>query len=237
MQTARRLRPGGKKVGRNHLIADNPQVITCMRVVLTCFFQTFLLPGVCAIFLAIISPVYWLGMSQSVESSYVLGQDVMSLGFSDILFACILLLTIYIYLNLKNILNEQLNFHHIDMLIWINIIVSILWMSTLTLDIASIVLAENFVTQNESSFSNIALLTSVGAIIILGIIDLLIGILLLAKSTELPALLKVFAIMSVIQGVIGITVVFAVTLIFIFPITLIILAMFFLRKPESLEIV
>ncbi|HAZ81043.1 MAG TPA: hypothetical protein DCX08_14035 [Porticoccaceae bacterium] len=197
----------------------------------------YLLPGVCAIFLAIISPVYWLGMSQSVESSYVLGQDVMSLGFSDILFACILLLTIYIYLNLKNILNEQLNFHHIDMLIWINIIVSILWMSTLTLDIASIVLAENFVTQNESSFSNIALLTSVGAIIILGIIDLLIGILLLAKSTELPALLKVFAIMSVIQGVIGITVVFAVTLIFIFPITLIILAMFFLRKPESLEIV
>ena len=197
----------------------------------------YLLPGVCAILLAIISPVYWLGMSQSVESSYVLGQDVMSLGFSDILFACILLLTIYIYLNLKNILNEQLNFHHIDMLIWINIIVSILWMSTLTLDIASIVLAENFVTQNESSFSNIALLTSVGAIIILGIIDLLIGILLLAKSTELPALLKVFAIMSVIQGVIGITVVFAVTLIFIFPITLIILAMFFLRKPESLEIV
>jgi hypothetical protein len=197
----------------------------------------YLLPGVCAILLAIISPVYWLGMSQSVESSYVLWQDVMSLGFSDILFACILLLTIYIYLNLKNILNEQLNFHHIDMLIWIYIIFSILWMSTLTLDIASIVLAENFVTQNESSFSNIALLTSVGAIIILGIIDLLIGILLLAKSTELPALLKVFAIMSVIQGVIGITVVFAVTLIFIFPITLIILAMFFLRKPESLEIV
>ena len=33
----------------------------------------YLLPGVCAIFLAIISPVYWLGMSQSVESSYVLG--------------------------------------------------------------------------------------------------------------------------------------------------------------------
>jgi hypothetical protein len=41
----------------------------------------------------------------------------------------------------------------------------------------------------------------------------------------------------VIQGVLGITVVFAATLIFIFPITLIILAMFFLRKPESLEIV
>jgi hypothetical protein len=33
-------------------------------------------------------------------------------GFSDILFASILLLAIYIYLNLKNIVNEQLNFNH-----------------------------------------------------------------------------------------------------------------------------
>ena len=78
---------------------------------------------------------------------------------------------------------------------------------------------------------------SIGAIVILGIIDLLIGILLLTKSTELPTLLKIFAIMSVVQGVIGITVVFAATLIFIFPITMIILAVFFLRKPESIEIV
>ena len=33
---------------------------------------------------------------------------------------------------------------------------------------------------------------SIGAIVILGIIDLLIGILLLTKSTELPTLLKIF---------------------------------------------
>jgi len=48
---------------------------------------------------------------------------------------------------------------------------------------------------------------------------------------------KIFAIMSVIQGVIGMAVFLSVTLIFIFPITMIILAMFFLRKPESLELV
>ena len=99
------------------------------------------------------------------------------------------------------------------------------------------ILSENIVTQNKDAFLKINLSVSIGAIVILGIIDLLIGILLLAKSTELPTLLKIFAIMSVIQGVLGITVVFAATLIFIFPITMIILAMFFLRKPESLEIV
>ena len=199
--------------------------------------RDYLLPGVAAIFVAVISPIYWLGMAASVGDSDVLWQDMMSLGFSDILFASILLLTIYIYLNLKNILNEQLNFNHIDLLVWIYAAINILWVSTLLLDVASAVLPENIVSQNEDTFLNIGLSIGVGAIVILGIIDLLIGILLLAKSTELPTLLKIFAIMSVIQGVLGITVVFAATLIFIFPITMIILAMFFLRKPESLEIV
>ena len=199
--------------------------------------RDYLLPGVAAIVVAVISPIYWLGMAASVGDSDVLWQDMMSLGFSDILFASILLLTIYIYLNLKNILNEQLNFNHIDLLVWIYAAINILWVSTLLLDVASAVLPENIVSQNEGTFLNIGLSIGVGAIVILGIIDLLIGILLLAKSTELPTLLKIFAIMSVIQGVLGITVVFAATLIFIFPITMIILAMFFLRKPESLEIV
>ena len=199
--------------------------------------RDYLLPGVAAIFVAVISPIYWLGMSPSVGNYDILWQDMKSLGFYDILFASILLLTIYIYLNLKNILNEQLNFNHIDLLVLIMVAINILWMSTLFLDIASAVLPENIVTQNEGTFLNIGLSMGIGAIVILGIIDLLIGILLLAKSTELPTLLKIFAIMSVIQGVLGITVVFAATLIFIFPITMIILAMFFLRKPESLELV
>jgi hypothetical protein len=199
--------------------------------------RDYLLPGVAAIFVAVISPIYWLGMAASVGDSDILWQDMMSLGFSDILFASILLLTIYIYLNLKNILNEQLNFNHIDLLVWIYAAINILWVSTLLLDVASAVLPENIVSQNKDTFFKIGLSVSIGAIVILGIIDFLIGILLLAKSTELPTLLKIFAIMSVIQGVLGITVVFAATLIFIFPITLVILAIFFLRKPESLEIV
>jgi hypothetical protein len=198
--------------------------------------KDYLLPGVATIFVAVISPIYWLGMSSPI-GDFALGQDMLSLGFSDTLFASILLLTIYIYLNLKNILNEQLNFNHIDLLVWIYAAINILWMSTLVLDVAITVLPENIVTQNKDTFLNIGLSMSIGAIVILGIIDLLIGILLLAKSTELPTLLKIFAIMSVIQGVIGITVVFAAMLIFIFPITMIILAMFFLRKPESIEIV
>ena len=199
--------------------------------------KDYLLPGVAAILLAVATPIYWLGMSPSVGDYDILWQDMMSLGFSDILFASCLLLNIYIYLNLKHILNEQLNFNHIDLLVLIMVAINTLWLGTLFLDVASTVLPDNIVTQNKDAFLKINLSVSIGAIVILGIIDLLIGILLLAKSTELPTLLKIFAIMSVIQGVIGMTVFLSVTLIFIFPITMIILAMFFLRKPESIEIV
>ena len=199
--------------------------------------KDYLFPGVAAILLAVIHPIYWLGVSPLVGDNNLLWQDISSLGLYDVLFASIVLLNIYIYLNLKNILNEQLNFNHIDLLVLIMVAINILWMSTLFLDVASAVLPENIVTQNKGIFLNIGLSIGIGAIVILGIIDLLIGILLLAKSTELPTLLKIFAIMSVIQGVLGITVVFAATLIFIFPITMIVLAMFFLRKPESIEIV
>ena len=94
--------------------------------------KDYLLPGVAAIFVAVISPIYWIGMS-SPMGDFALGQDMLSLGFPDILFASILLLTIYIYLNLKNILNEQLNFNHIDLLVWIYAAINILWMSTLFL--------------------------------------------------------------------------------------------------------
>ena len=91
-------------------------------------------------------------MAASVGDSDVLWQDMMSLGFSDILFASILLLTIYIYLNLKNILNEQLNFNHIDLLVWIYAAINILWVSTLLLDVANAVLPETIVSRNEGTF-------------------------------------------------------------------------------------
>ena len=199
--------------------------------------KDYLFPGVAAILLAVIHPIYWLGVSPLVGDNNLLWQDISSLGLYDVLFASIVLLNIYIYLNLKNILNEQLNFNHIDLLVMVMVTINALWLSTLFLDVASVVLPDSLVTQNKNIFLNIYLSVGIGSIIIIGIVDLLIGILLLMKLNEAPTLLKIFAIMSVIQGVVGMTVFFAGILIFIIPVTFIVLAMFFLRKPESIEIV
>lgn len=197
----------------------------------------YLYPGVAAIALAILVPVYWLGMAPTVGDSDILWQDMMSLGLSDVLFAAIPLLNIYIYLNLKTLLNERWNFSHIDSLVLLMVAINILWVSTLLFDVANALSAESTATQNRETFLAIGSSVGVGAVFLFGVVDLLIGIFLLAKASGLPTLIKVFAILSVIQGVLGITVILAATLIFIFPVTLIILAMFFLHKPESIEIV
>jgi len=97
--------------------------------------------------------------------------------------------------------------------------------------------SESSLAQNRETFLSIGTSVGVGGLFLFGVVDLLIGIFLLANATELPSLLKAFAVLSIIQGVLGITVILAALLIFIFPVTLIILALLFLRKPESIEIV
>ena len=86
------------------------------------------------------------------------------------------------------------------------VVINVLWLSTLFLDMASVLLPDSLVTQNKNTFLNIYRSVGIGSIIIIGIVDFLIGILLLMKSNEAPTVLKVFAIMSVIQGVVGMTV-------------------------------
>tara|TARA_B100001121_G_scaffold246597_1_gene221767 strand:+ start:818 stop:1426 length:609 start_codon:yes stop_codon:yes gene_type:complete len=199
--------------------------------------KDYLLPGIAALLLAVIHPFYWLGVGPLIEDNSMLWQDIIYVGFDDFLFALIILLNIYIYLSLKNILNEQLNFNHIDLLVMILIIINAIWLSTLFLDLSSAVLPDSLITQNKGIFLNIYVVVGIGAIIAIGLVDLLIGVLLLMKLKEAPTLLKIFAVTSLIQGIVGMTIFLAGILIFVVPITLVILAMFFLRKPESIEIV
>ena len=199
--------------------------------------KDYLFPGIAALLLAVIHPFYWLGVGPLIGDNSMLWQDIINIGFNDFLFALIVLLNIYVYLSLKNILNEQLNFNHINLLVMILITINAIWLSTLFLDLSSAVLPDTLIAQNKGIFLNIYVVIGIGAIIVIGLVDLLIGVLLLMKLKEAPTLLKIFAVTSLIQGIAGMIIFLAGILIFVVPITLVILAMFFLRKPESIEIV
>ncbi|NRA85680.1 MAG: hypothetical protein HRU22_18455, partial [Gammaproteobacteria bacterium] len=142
------------------------------------------------------------------------------------------LLSIYIYYSFKRILHDQLNFKSIDVLLWIMIGVSVVFFGGLfLLDVLPTSVASNDLLVSMSYA------ISIGSMIIFGLGDIIIGIILLRHYDKLPSLLKAIAIVSLIQGIFEISIIFNFVVIFSLPVYLIILAVYFLREPEMIEVV
>ena len=201
--------------------------------------KDYLLPGIAALVLAVIFPLYWFNeiWFGSADRTDALLANITSLNLSDAVFLAIGLLSIYVSLSLRNILNEQLNFKKIDLLLMLLISVHVIFLATLGLDVAAAVLSEQTVLQYQDTFIGIGLTAAVASMVLFGLLDILIGAVLLKNSENLPTLLKIFALVTLIQGVLEISAIMSFASLLSFPVSLIILAVYFLRKPESLEVV
>jgi hypothetical protein len=89
--------------------------------------------------------------------------------------------------------------------------------------------------HTTDSILDISFFMAMAGIFTYGLISFLIGSALLYKFQDLPTLLKYFAIMTLILGVFKLTVVFGFSSILFFPISLLILAFYFIHKPEMIE--
>ena len=201
--------------------------------------KDYLLPGIAALVLAVIFPLYWFNQIWlgSVDSADALMANITSLNFSDGVFLAIGLLSIYVYLGLRKILNDQLNFKKIDLLVILVVGVHVIFLATLGLDFTAALLSEQFVLRYQDTFVGISLSMAAGTMILFGLLDILIGAVLLKNSENLPTLLKIFALVTLIQGVLEISVIMSFASMLSFPVSLIVLAVYFLRKPESVEVV
>ncbi|WP_189398590.1 hypothetical protein [Arenicella chitinivorans] len=199
----------------------------------------YLWPGIAAALLAFLFPVYWLseflsgidGLSQSVS------HNIQTLSLSDAIFVVLALLTIYVYLSLRRILNDQLNFKKVDILIYLMIAVNIIFLSTIFFDIWTSIASDHSFRVVEPTLVTLAIAIGVGSLIVAGILDILLAIILLRSSTELPLIWRVFAVLTLVQGVFELSVIFHFVVIIVFPASLMVLAAAFLRKPESVELV
>ena len=196
--------------------------------------NNYLLPGIAAIILTVLLPIYWIqeiisGTDIGIENYFY---NVGQLSFSSWVFLTMGLLSIYIYYSFKRILHDQLNFKSIDVLLWIMIGVSVVFFGGLfLLDVLPTSVASNDLLVSMSYA------ISIGSMIIFGLADIIIGIILLRHYDKLPSLLKAIAIVSLIQGIFEISIIFNFVVIFSLPVYLIILAVYFLREPEMIEVV
>mgnify|MGYP000845545981 FL=1 len=203
----------------------------------------YLLPALAAVAVAILFPVYWIGqmpMGIGMEGADMVAGlfiHISTLDLSDVLFLVLGLLTMYVYFKLIHLLNDQLNYSSLNIVIWIIIALNAIFTGTLVLDLYASTMSADTLASNEGYLVGSAMTIAAGSMILFGILDIILGIALLRAAVPVPSVLKIFAVIAIIQGVFEVSLFLSFMTLFIFPLAMIILAAAFMRNPDSIEVV
>lgn len=200
----------------------------------------YIFPALSAVALAILFPLYWIGQTLLMSNSdgEALYNDVISLNPSDILFVIISALMIYVYISLKRFLNDRHVFSSANIPLMLMIIsVAIYSIGSLGMDAFMHFYGDQLHLpwhKGTIAGQTVGLIVST---IVFGALDIVLGVILFTRAREFSAVLSAFAVITIIQGCLEITVVFSPATFVIYPIALILLAILFLRQPETLDVV
>ena len=199
-----------------------------------------LFPALAAIALAVLFPLYWFDRFVQMNKSHGVEfyNDVVGLSFADAVFLLIGLLMVYVYFSLKKFLNDRFGFSEA------NIPLTLLMISAAVYVFGSLAVdaAMQFAGHRlHLPWHKVVLEANVTALmvstIIFGVLDIVLGIMLFMKARTVSSVLTIFAILTVIQGLLELTVFLSPAVFVVYPVALIFLAIMFLRRPEVLEIV
>jgi len=196
-------------------------------------------PALTAVLLAVLYPLYWI-LEFTAGGNFPPDDFAEYMRWSplDWLFVVVGCLSIYLYLSLRKILTEQLNYTGIDIPLLILVAVTVVFFFGLSISQGVLLLsAGDSVAAYEDIAEVVGVTVLVGTIIISGVAEILIGCLLLRDSNQMPAPIKIFAIITLIMGIFDLTVIFSFISLFIYPVSMLVLATYFLSKPEMIEVV
>ncbi|NOX71050.1 MAG: hypothetical protein GXP15_17865 [Gammaproteobacteria bacterium] len=188
-------------------------------------------PGIAAIAVAFLFPVYWIYEIATMGTTFSFSDYPYNSGPASWIFLLIGALNVYVYYAFKHQFYNHHNYRDVDVVLGILIAVcSAFYLGMFAVDALS--------PWFGTSYNSIALMSIwVGSLIVFGVLDILLAVLLLRKSKELPVLVRVFAVVNLLLGIFEITVLLSVAVIVLFPIAIFTLALNFWRKPEVIEIV
>ncbi len=187
-------------------------------------YKDYLYPGIAAIALAVLFPTYWL---LELDFTFSTGARRVAFGGMDFLYLAVGLLAAYVWWGLRRVLVEQNAYRGADSLLIMIVVLNLL----LTGLMFSAGLIEPL---NTDAFviGGTAL-----SLVLFGVLDIVLAVILLRDSRELPGLVKVFAVANLIHGICEVTILMSWAVIFLYPVTVVILAVLFLRRPEEVEFV
>ncbi|QOC22124.1 hypothetical protein IC757_14020 [Wenzhouxiangella sp. AB-CW3] len=201
--------------------------------------REFLIPGIVALALAVLFPLYWFSGLFSTTGESLLEAfkaDASSLTLIDGLFVLIGTMEIYLLLSLRRILQHQLySAFAAGMALAMAIGIGV-FTATVLFDV-SIALTPGMAESTRSTLVLVAGLVSLGLSVLVGLIGLALSIALLALRNDGTVLLKIFAAMLLICSLMTMTVILAPVVYVFYPVALVLLAAFFLRGGGEVEVV
>jgi hypothetical protein len=195
----------------------------------------FLVAGWAAIAAAGLMPTAFI-VAGVEEAAFDLGvtNQAVGLGASDFLLLVFGAVTVYVLIELKRMLFERYSFRGLDVIIAL----AIAW--TVVNYGGSFALQSFFSTIAPTSSVSAEVVTTVFWIVcigVFGIIDAILGIMLLIQGRRFGIPLMVFAAFSLAMGLCEVTVVLSFFGLLLFPVAYISLGVAFLRPEERLEFV
>jgi hypothetical protein len=157
-----------------------------------------------------------------------------NVGPSDLIMLICTGMTVYTLLMFRNLLNERYNFHQIDTLIIISICLAIIFqIGILLIKWVFFVLGKG----SQMGFVITSLFLMISAMISSGIVDILIAVKLLKIKNSLTELVKIFTYLTLITGIMEVTVLLSPLAFLLFPVSSVILGMIFFKEKEMVEFV
>ena len=201
--------------------------------------RDLVIPAIATVLLAILFPIYWSNLYGHAFDGFdtAFQQDLYSLSWSDALFMVIGALEIYIYWTLARVLKNHLSLRLARTVLIILACIVAIFHATILFDLFFAITGQEMQPDTFSNSAVVALFIAGGCLLLYSVFAIAFALILLVETARDQVLLKVFAIMLLIIATLQLTMVFAYVNLLLFPMALIVLTLFFSKKPDTLEVV
>ena len=215
-------------------------------------------PAVNALLFALIFPAYWIWFATfGFNSSFVKASSSTSvaatsttfktevlanaspsfgsaLTFDYFVWVLLGLMTLYLYGSLKSALLHRHNYSNLNLPIHLAMGSTIFLYGGIAVLELSSVLTGSGITD---SIANLFAVIFFAGVLVQGLIDIVIGIVLFRDAHELPNMLRIFGIITLISGIFGITLIFAVATALTIPLSALVLGIYFLKEEQIIDVI
>jgi hypothetical protein len=199
----------------------------------------YLWPGIAALLLALCFPVYWLSIFHLSSENFmeVYKADLLKLSWSDLAFVLIGALEVYVYLSLRRSFAERLQSGSAAVLLLVMTVLVVAFHATVVVDLIIVFSGGVIPDAQLSMIAETTVAVALGILFAYAVVALVLAIVLLLKRTAASGLLKCFAVVLLICCVLQFSILLSPGTIFLFPVALLLLAFYFLKEPQELELV